>query len=267
MTAWLRPVCLLALCLPEAGCSLALNWDYANLPCDPNGLACLEGYSCLPEGSRLTCIQDRSRNLDQNCLLDRQCQIGQLCPAGKCAAQCEVSLAYAASHCSENRYCAPFLSLAGQTSGAVLVAVCVPSDTCSVGMPCGATAGGICTAMGPSANACIPGCQQEYTAGTYTDNCTNQDGLPTYCTPVGAVNSEQLVCLSTGPSPGNVASTCISPVAQPCAPHLGCINQKCRTYCDVQNNGVCPSGQACCGYSLNPSVSQIGYCIDSGQCG
>lgn len=269
MIAWLRAAQVLALAmgwLAAASCSLILNWDYASLPCEGDRLACLEGYSCLPDGKQGQCIPDHSQNTDQNCLLDRQCPSGQLCPHGKCAPQCDVSLSYAASTCTENRYCAPFMSSAGD-GNVELVAVCVPSATCTPGRACAALAGGICTAVTRSANACILGCTQQYTAGTYSDNCVNQGGLPTYCTPVGATNSEQLVCLSTGPSPGTVSSTCISPVAQPCAPHLGCIKQKCRSYCDVRNNGACPSGQTCCGYSTSPTANPVGYCIESNQCG
>lgn len=254
-------------CLAASHCSLALNWDYGELACEGDRLACLEGYSCLPNGKQGQCIADHSRNTDQSCLLDRQCPSGELCPTGKCAPQCDVSLAYAPSTCVSGRYCAPSVSTAAGDGNSQLVAVCVPSDSCTPGMACTSVTGGICVNIATSVNACVTGCTQQYTAGTYSDNCINQDGLPTYCTPVGTPGNEQLVCLSTGPSPGTVSSTCISPVAQPCAAHLGCIKQTCRSYCDVQHNGACPSGQTCCSYSPSPTAAPIGYCIDSGQCG
>lgn len=276
LMTWFGKVAPLALLgtLLLSSCSLALDWDLANLPCQGVNQACAGGFSCLAG----KCVADGTLAVGASCARDRQCNDGSLCPAGKCAQTCALAEAYTTSTCASAHYCAPFESSAGYTGDPNVappprvVAVCVAGSSCASGTSCDDVPGGICTVitgMGGGLNACVVGCDVTVaTDGNSTNNCSKQY-YSRYCTPVGNYNYGQLACVTTGATginSGSDQSAC-STVAQPCNPSYGCMGGVCRRYC-VPTTGqtlTCQTNEQCCTYNLASNhlgqpTSPIGFC-------
>ncbi len=259
-------------------CSLLLDFNPDGLPCDvANGQACLAGYSCnAPSPNTYICIADGALKKDAPCQLDRQCHSGLLCPSevGTCVAPCPIAAAYVAGspNCPTGEYCRPTMSTAmfsdGQVHAAQRVTACVPSDNCTPGAPCDSSAvrGGSCADM-KGASACVIGCEVTFAATTYRDNCgADALGNPRFCQALGpGPGYDVLACLDAGPTPQAVGSPCGNPVAQPCAPGLGCIRSICQAYTPLSNVNSCTPGLTPCDLHVNANTL-VGYCSSDPSC-
>lgn len=250
-----------------ASCSLNLDWNVEGLPCNGPDQECSGTYSCL-DGK---CIKFGSRELGQSCEADVQCNSGNLCPTGVCAAPCDIKTAYTASSCSAGQYCGAFLSHAGYTTpgGAAAptwVAACVDSAVCSPGTPCSQQPNGTCVLLSTAQQlqACLPGCSVQNTNGVIKSTCV-ADYYPRSCTPLGEAGSQQLVCLNVGTAPLPLGESC-NAAASPCHAEDACIKGVCRSYCQLGTSSPGASGcintQPCCTAQLNPAL-QVGYCADT----
>lgn len=254
----------------SVGCSLITDYPLNNLPCEHNdttGLfACTSGYTCGPGSvTDKVCILDHTREVGDGCYSDQQCVEGALCPNNTCLEACANAEIYLpTSNCPLNALCAPFASVHayvdGQTHTPNLVAACRTSDSCQAGSACtlaSGQAGGICVGISNTSVACLPGCQPQYNAANYSDNCST--GLS--CVPVGNTLQQQTVCVRNDIHALPVGSACTNSVGTPCVAGAFCAQGICSKWCEpTQTAGsqLCDATQRCCPFTLNSTAAGMG---------
>lgn len=208
------------------------NGPVAGCPCESGG--CLAGASCLVA----MCVEDASVAEGDVCDDSVQCIEPNICAPNLfvCARAC--SGYYTENICQDDDYCRPLLG-----PDAVLVGACVHSDQCADDSGC--NGGDACVPVTPSATACVAGCEISWNGVTYTDNCGHTPTEPKYCTPIGQIGEQRLVCLDTT-IPAQGESNPCDPVANPCEHGAACINGLCKRHCDTENAVQCSGGDICC---------------------
>lgn len=273
-------------------CSLSLDWDVDRLKCntDPNVAQCLPNHSCLNN----VCVADGSLGEGSPCNQQMQCSAGQICAqayidrpctsdatCNTCLTSCALSNAYSSVGCGSVSYCMPYCTVPSGPQGTDgtfptcdpnnEAAACVPSNGCTPNSACAlqdSSAPGVCTVMESGVTACLQACS--FTYGTsLSDGCGGTTSNPSYCTPVGEPNNQQLVCVRLGKrsllAPGS--SGCDS-LAAPCTPGFACIGGTCSQFCHLGTSGACTfnSAQTCTpipGLGGSPSgitTANTGYC-------
>ncbi len=225
--------CVAAAC-KFTGC--VVNSDCASGTCRADVFTCAEcgAHSDCPS-SRPVCDPSNKCVL---CTTDAQCS-----PPGP--AHCEVTSG-ACVHCLENKHCPNGLTCGalGVCSGAKLNAACPTGTACDSGL--------ICVALG-GINTCLNGCSlssPSCKAGEICYRLTYLGGSGLVFDQGGPLG----VCYLPQPNLKGYREACTRPSSSAstsnCQPNLTCIpdsatTSSCRTFCDLNLSGACPSSEKC----------------------
>ena len=259
MGLMLRNLGLVAVILSSASCTLMLDWEPEGLPCSDEW-ACSDGYSCRVN----ECVALASVVKNDTCTEDDQCLTGYICspePPRICTTSCQSYMSGDA--CDAEEYCMPVSDLG--TGG-----ICIPGDGCAVDNSCQGIE--TCVELNDSTSVCLSDCEVTWEGADYTDNCGSTTGEPYFCQAVGGRDKEQMVCLASNAQAQDDGSNCNNG-SQPCENGSGCVNDFCRSYCNLAlntstSNGSNPgcdndNGELCCalrGVWSGLEDGDVGYC-------
>jgi hypothetical protein len=244
-----------------AGCSLALDWDPNNQPCDQG--KCLGGYTCVGD----ICIGDHSIDLGGTCLTDLQCKDSVCTGPGivgyACRKKCDTY--FLQDTCDADSYCRPSrdpASAGGASRGSCVKSECNTDADCQKELKIGT----ICVKIGDSVGACLFACKDPSGANGIP-SCTTVSnawdvGSTQYCQPLG--KAVRLVCLQQSSSPQGTSAICGNSVTSATCNGLSglmCMANQCRLYCNAVTKAPCSTAANCTVVQTADSpVRTFGYC-------
>lgn len=259
------------------GCSLLLDWDPNNQPCntDQTQPDCDDGYSCASG----LCVSDRSIPRGDSCAKDKQCveYPAGICTPNPSVCRVQCTTYYGPTECESGYYCRPSTESTSTTGTSTTSTSttgtsttrgsCVASECPTPGAATGCANKQYCFKIASSANACLASCGKPTTANP--SSSLGYCASTSTCQPVGVSGSVSLACIAKSKTVVPLGGTCDLGAAT-CDQAGACIGASlgatdpaiCRTLCDpaaaVGTTGACASPATC--QSVAASGGTFGFC-------